>query len=191
MKTPQTENAHLMDCALKGETLWMRTNHPTNHFIDAAGTDNNMNVPVVLFDIPKGDFSITCSITASIENEYDAAGFFLRCGAHWTAKFLAERAPTGEVMAVSVITKDYSDDCNGPDLRTTTQFRLTKIGRTISWHIPNADNTWRLARYAALPAGLNLQLGAMIQSPSGAGSEAIFSDISVSESVPNNLRDGS
>lgn len=56
MKTQETENAHLMDWAWKGETLWMRTNHPTNHFIDAAGTDNNMNVPSFCLTFPRAIF---------------------------------------------------------------------------------------------------------------------------------------
>ncbi|SHG37753.1 DUF1349 domain-containing protein [Cognatishimia maritima] len=191
MKVIAVEHDHLMDWSWENGVLQMSTNAQSNHFVDPGGSDNLMAVPVVYFALPDGDFSVSCRVAGLIAHTFDAAGFFLRCGKDWTAKFLAERAPTGEVMAVSVITTAYSDDCNGPDLPLPAQLRVTKAGQTVSWHIQIADGLWRLVRYAHLPVEKGIQLGLMVQTPSGGGVDAQFDNLSISTSVPKDLRNGS
>jgi len=130
------------------------------------------------------------TIRSELASTFDAAGFFLRCGTDWYLKFEAERAPTGELLIVSVLTTGFSDDCNGPEVSGPVTLRANRIGNTVSMHLKLEDSSWRLIRYCRLPSPGALELGFTVQSPLGGGVYATFSDGHISENVPQDIRSG-
>lgn len=191
MEIEKLEYENLMKWGTTEKALWIDVKQATNLFKDPGGDAETSNLPVVFFKVPQTDFAITTNVTSSLDFTYDAAGFFLRGGRNWSAKFVAERAPTGEILAVSVITTTHSDDSNGPELSPSTQMRVSRVGNTISWHIQLADETWRLVRYIGFPSEDVLELGLLVQTPSGGGIKAEFQQPVLSLNPPIDLRDGS
>lgn len=191
MEIEKIENGTLMDWQSDSDGIRVRVEEKTNQFRDPGGEPETSNVPVLFLKTPREDFSVVVGLNSSLDHSFDAAGFYLRSGDGWSVKLLAERAPTGEIMAVSVVTTDYSDDCNGPDLKMPARFRVNKIGNTISWHIQTPDETWRLVRYARIPDAHRLELGLMSQTPSGDGIKVWFQNPQIDLSVTADIRDGS
>lgn len=191
MEIEKLEYEDLMKWGATEKALWVEVDQETNLFRDPGGDAETSNLPVIFFKVPQTDFTVITSVTSSLDYTYDAAGIFLRGGSEWSTKFVAERAPTGEILATSVVTSKYSDDSNGPELTMPVQMRVSRVGNTISWHVQLTDKTWRLVRYVGFPSADVLEVGLLVQTPSGGGIKAEFQHPTHSLTPPKDLRDGS
>lgn len=106
------------------------------------------------------------------------------------AKLAFEQAPDGRHMAVSVVTKDTSDDANGPAFTSASlHLRACFTGKAHAFHHSLDGERWDLLRFFALPGQVSA-VDIVAQSPTGAGCTARFDLARMSEKAPENLRDG-
>ncbi len=81
-------------------------------------------------------------------------------------------------MVVSVVTREFSDDCNSIIVEGNTVFlRAAVTPRTIAFHYSHDGKFWHFVRYFTLGASHRLAVGFSSQSPTGAKCTANFSDI--------------
>jgi regulation of enolase protein 1 (concanavalin A-like superfamily) len=93
--------------------------------------------------------------------------------------------------AVTVVTRELSDDCNSFEVDGSTLWlRITRSGSAFAFHASTDGSWWRLLRYFALGDGL-IRVGFVADSPTGEGCAATFGHIEFKSGAPKNLRDGS
>lgn len=104
-------------------------------------------------------------------------------------KLAFEHAPDGRTMAVSVVTRETSDDANGPSFDADALYlRVHLDGRFYAFHISIDNVRWDLLRLFALPGG-NPMIDFVAQSPVGSGCSVIFSELSLVPGSITDLRD--
>ena len=91
-----------------------------DYFQSPAGTQAADNAPFLWLDVAS-DFVAQAHVRPTWGTQYDAAALMVRHDARQWAKLCYERTDFGATAAVSVATREYSDDANGvyltvPDL---------------------------------------------------------------------------
>ena len=109
---------------------------------------------------------------------------------HW-AKLCFEFSPQGRAMVVSVVTNDYSDDCNSAVVADAQVYlRVTRIGQGWAFHSSGDGLEWNFVRVFRLAFNGPFIVGFMAQAPNGETCVAEFDLIEYSTVVPTDLRDG-
>lgn len=143
--------------------------------------------------VPRDDFSL--SVRARVLTErttFDAAVLAIwRDTAHW-AKLCFEYSPQGQAMVVSVVTNDYSDDCNSTLVpKDAVHLRVVRSGAGWAFHSSADGHEWAFVRVFRLAGDSPVHVGFLAQAPMGETCVAEFTDIRYSTAVPADLRDGS
>ncbi|CAK9782794.1 hypothetical protein CC85DRAFT_303152 [Cutaneotrichosporon oleaginosum] len=178
-----------------------------------ASTDwvvDPLGAPPVLSACPLGfaapqTFSLSARVSVSgARTTFDAPALLVwRDEKHW-GKLCFERAPTGSVGPVSVVTDGgTSDDANAYTLEGEEGhmwLRLSRVGVcTFAFHASRDGRWWDFVRIFRLSGGdsgsdqgseSKWRVGFLAQSPTGPGCAARFEDIRLG-AAPTNLRDGS
>ena len=168
----------------------------TDLFVDPAGTDPGQVPDAGRFAgwPPAGDFTLAAQVRVEFGRMFDAGGLLLHARERHWAKLCFEYSPQLRPTAVTVVTKDVSDDCNSFEVDGDTLWlRITRSGAAWAFHASADGSWWRLLRHFALggdPAEL-VRVGFLAQSPTGEGCTATFDHISFQPGAPENLRDGS
>ena len=110
---------------------------------------------------------------------------------HW-AKLCFEFSPQGEAMIVSVVTNEYSDDCNSTVVfGSSTYLRVARVGQAWAFHSSDDGQNWRFVRLFRLDFDGPISVGFMSQAPMGTACASVFDQIVYTGTVPGDLRDGS
>jgi len=170
----------------------------TDMFIDPAGTGSLPDAGRLLGTPPAGDFTMTARVTVDFASTFDAGVLLLYAADRRWAKLCFELSPQGRPTAVTVVTRETSDDCNSFEVTGNTLWlRMARSGRAWAFHASTDGQWWRLLRYFALgaaePPGRQepVRVGFLVQSPTGQGCTAIFDSIALRSGAPSDLRDGS
>jgi uncharacterized protein len=140
---------------------------------------------------PAGDFTLAAQVSVEFASMYDAGVLFLHATDwHW-AKLCFEYSPQLAGTAVTVVTRDTSDDCNHFEVAGKTLWmRITRSSGAWAFHASTDGSWWRMLRYFGLAVDL-VRVGFLAQSPTGQGCAATFDHIEFRPGAPKNLRDGS
>jgi uncharacterized protein len=172
----------------------------TDLFIDPAGTADPSGDAAPLPDAgrmvglpPAGDFTLRARVSVEFASMYDAGVLLVWAGPEHWAKLCFEYSPQLVPTAVSVVTRQSSDDCNSFEVSGSTLWlRITRSGGAWAFHASQDGAWWRLTRYFSLGASDGLaKVGFLAQSPTGEGCAATFAQIGFGTGAPSNLRDGS
>lgn len=110
---------------------------------------------------------------------------------HW-AKLCFEFSPAGAPMVVSVVTNDYSDDCNSSLVTSDAVYlRVTRTGPAWAFHASSDGIRWDFVRLFRLNSAEPTRVGFLSQAPMGTACVAQFDEITFSHDVSPDLRDGS
>ena len=117
---------------------------------------------------------------------HDAGVLLLHAGERQWAKLCFELSPQGRPTAVTVVTRDTSDDCNSFEVASSTLWlRVARTGKAWAFHAAQDGAWWRLVRYFALGAdAADVRVGFLAQSPTGQGCTAIFEHIALLAGAP-------
>ena len=181
-----------------GETLTLTAARRTDMFVDPAGTDQDQDqVPDAGRFVglpPGGDFMLAARVGVEFGSTFDAGVLLLYADERHWAKLCFEYSPQHRPTAVTVVTREISDDCNSFEVAGNTLWlRITRSGAAWAFHASADGKWWRLVRYFALsgdPAEL-VRVGFLAQSPTGPGCTATFDRIAFRSGAPADLRDGS
>ena len=174
----------------------------TDLFVDPAGAGQLPDAGRLVGVPPTGDFRLVARVSVEFASKYDAGVLVLQAGERHWAKLCFELSPQLTPMAVTVVTRGTSDDCNSFEVDSDSLWlRMTRSGAAWAFHASNDGSWWRLLRYFSLGAAPDLtqvqrevseaRVGFLAQSPAGQGCTATFAEISFLPGAPSDLRDGS
>jgi len=180
-------------CRVRQGVLTLTAAANTDLFVDPAGTGSGPVPDAGRFAglPPGGDFTLAAQVSVEFGSMYDAGVLLLHAAERHWAKLCFEYSPQLRPTAVTVVTRETSDDCNSFEVDGNNLWlRITRSGAAWAFHA-SADGTWwRLLRYFNL--GLApVRVGFLAQSPTGEGCAATFDHITFRPGAPENLRDGS
>jgi regulation of enolase protein 1 (concanavalin A-like superfamily) len=165
----------------------------TDNFVDPAGTVTVLTGARALADAPDRPWQLAAKVTVDFRATYDAGVLLLWSDDQHFAKLCFERSPQGKPMVVSVITRDVSDDANAWVVDGDTAWlRISKVAEeTYAFHSSRDGRRWDLVRYFALSGSEPMRYGISVQSPTGDGCAVTFEELALTETLVENLRDGS
>ena len=107
----------------------------TDMFIDPSGTQAAPDAGRLVGEPPDGDFTLTARAAVAFANAFDAGVLLVYADERHWAKLCFELSPQRTPMAVTVVTKHTSDDCNSFDVSGSYLWlRITRIGRAWAFH---------------------------------------------------------
>lgn len=164
----------------------------TDFFADPQGQHSRANAPCLLFEPMGAYFTLQARVEVSFESTFDAGVLMLYVGTdHW-AKLCFELSPQQEPMVVSVVTRGFSDDCNGrPIAKNFVHLRIARIPKAFAFHYSLDGEVWHLVRFFSLGERDALRIGFSAQSPTGEACTASFAAIHFEPRLLENIRDGS
>lgn len=141
--------------------------------------------------LPEGPVQVSARVAPHFVADFDAGALLVRTAAGNWAKLAYEHAPDKRRMAVSVVTCGISDDANGPSFALPALFlRVYRAGAFFAFHISADGATWDFLRAFSLGEAA-ATLWFIAQSPRGAGTDVVFSDLRRVDGPLSDLRDGS
>jgi uncharacterized protein len=162
----------------------------TDWFIDPIGGNATRTAPALVSAPPDGDFTLRARVHVETRERFDAGVLLVHGDTYNWAKLCLERSPDGELMVVSVVTRETSDDCNGEVVGETVWLRVARLDHAFAFHWSMDGRRWRFVRLFPLPLP-RLRIGFMAQSPVGDGCSATFDRIALTDRRLGDLRDGS
>ena len=164
----------------------------TDLFVDPAGAGTAPDAGRLLGTPPPGDFTLAALVRVDFRATYDAGVLLLYAGERRWAKLCLELSPQRQPTAVTVVTRDTSDDCNSFEVTDRSLWlRITRAGAAWAFHASTDGDWWRLLRYFSLGSDEPVRVGFLAQSPTGQGCTATFEQIALRAGAPADLRDGS
>lgn len=166
----------------------------TDWFADPVGTGNTVNAPALL-GVPQGDFMLSARAGVGFGRTFDAGVLALYADDQTWAKLCFELSPQAEPMIVSVVTRTWSDDCNGFVVDGPTAWlRISRLGQAYAFHASTDGSYWHLVRYFSLAlsqtSAEETQVGFLAQSPQGEACTVRFDQIRFRAARLTELRDG-
>jgi len=143
--------------------------------------------------VASGDFSLSGRARVITERTtFDAAVLAIWGDKdHW-AKLCFEYSPQGEAMVVSVVTNEYSDDCNSTLVHDDYVYlRIVRAGSGWAFHSSADGREWSFVRVFRLAFDGPVSVGFLAQAPMGDKCVVEFEDVAYSTTVPADFRDGS
>ncbi len=164
----------------------------TDWFIDPATGQPVRNAPLLLTPV-SGDFQFVARVQAPLTTTYDAVALFVHASpTHW-AKLLLERSPQGADTIVTVVTRDVSDDANGPPVPMPGQtwLRVSRMQDTYAFHYSLDRATWSLVRLFTIGPTASHRVGLSVQSPQGNGLIGRIDGVDIADTTLKDPRVGS
>lgn len=162
----------------------------TDAFVPPDGGAAVDRLPGLRLACPQEPWTLSVRVAPGFAAAFDAGALMLRTAGGAWAKLAFEQAPDGRRMAVSVVTKDTSDDANGPVFATSTLLlRACFTGKAHAFHHSLDGQRWDLLRFFAMPDPV-VAVDIVAQSPTGAGCEVRFDLARFAPGAPRDLRDG-
>jgi uncharacterized protein len=178
-------------------TLTLSGEARSDLFIDPSGESEPAEAGYLVGVPPRGDFTFAAQVTVPFASSFDAGVLLVEAGPERFAKACFEYSPQRRPMAVSVVTREVSDDANGRFVEggNTLWLRVTRTGRAWAFHSSLDGTWWDMLRYFSLGEAPEerdaVRVGFLAQSPVGEGISVTFAQIAYSAGAPGDLRDGS
>ena len=169
-----------------GKLLSIDTGAKSDLFIAPDGSMSVNNSARALF-APQGDFLLSAKVKVDFASKFDAGVLMLYDNEKAWAKLCFEYSPQQKPMVVSVVNRDFSDDCNSvPIDGNEVYLRVSGRDRAFAFHFSTDGTFWHMVRFFSLGELQNLRIGFSSQSPTGQGCRSEFSEIHYG---PNTLTD--
>ena len=176
---------------MEGQVLTLTASALTDWFIDPRSGATTLNAAAALCTLP-GDFQVSARVEVDFDSTFDAGAIVLWHEDECWAKLAFEYSPQRQPMVVSVVTRGESDDCNSVEVTSgSIWLRASRIGSAHAFHASHDGQHWQFVRHFRLNGTGEARVGFEVQSPTGDGCTARFSDFSYTASTLSDLRDGS
>ncbi|MBT2514609.1 DUF1349 domain-containing protein [Arthrobacter sp. ISL-30] len=159
---------------------------------DSLGGEQQHRASALGFTAPTS-FSLSARVRVeSPRTTFDAGELSLWADQdHW-AKLCFEYSAHGEAMVVSVVTNDYSNDCNSAVVADPWAYlRVCRVGPAWAFHSSFDGKKWSFVRLFRLDTHNPVHVGFLSQAPLGESCVARFDEIHFTSKTPSDVRDGS
>src|SRR5271154_1186107 len=160
-----------------GAELTIRSGKQTDWFVDPFEGAVHNTAPILLF-FPSDNYVFSTKVKVGFSTKWDAGALMVWADDHHWAKLSFELSPTKEPTMVTVVTRGVSDDCNSiPISGNTVYIQIAKSGPAFVFYSSTDGKIWQVLRVFSLEDSSKARVGFESQSPAGAGTEAVFSEI--------------
>jgi len=175
----------------KNGSLLINPGDTTDFFNDPV-SEAVVGTAPMLFKEMMGDFIATAKAKPNFRDIWNACAMMVyRDSLHW-GKLCFENSDATGVSIVSVVTKDRSDDSNGPIINEAAEvwMKVARKGNVFAfyWSLDGVD--YKMARLFSLPASESVKIGMVAQCPAGENVEHEFSYFSLEERTIEDMRKG-
>lgn len=161
-----------------------------DYFRDPAGAVVKDDAPFLSHET-SGNFVARAHVRPTFSSTYDSAVLMVRADERTWAKLCFEKTDFGATAAVSVVTRELSDDANGVDLHAADLWlQIARQGDVFALHYSLNGNEFRMVRLFHLPVPQAIRVGIAAQSPVGPGTAVDFLHFSIEIRELQNLRAG-
>ena len=185
-------NGMVGEASGEGPRLTMVAPPSSDWFNDPLGPTRTSSAPAAMFS-PTGDFQLATYVTVEFSSVFDAGVLFVHETNDDFAKLCFEYSPDLEPTVVSVVTREVSDDANGPTVEgSSVWLRVSRIGSTYAFHHSHDGQHWSMTRLFSLRhRSTHGAVGFLAQSPTGESCTVTFDQVSFRQSTLADARDGS
>jgi regulation of enolase protein 1 (concanavalin A-like superfamily) len=170
-----------------GRELSISAGRNTDWFVDPFDRQVHNTAPMLLF-FPGNDYVLSAKVGVEFHTKWDAGAFMIWADDHHWAKLSFELSPDQQPTMVTVVTRGLSDDCNSSAISGREVFlRVARTGNTYVFYFSTDGRGWKILRAFSLDTNLKQAVGFEAQSPAGAGTRAIFSQIHYSAEKIKNI----
>ncbi len=159
----------------------------TNLFNSPSGTFQCADFPYY-YSKWQGDFVVRCQITPAFKALYDLGSIVVWENEQRWIKFAYENTDNGYPAMVSVVTQDYSDDCNGSYCEGSIWMQISRQKYTFALHFSEDKKKWLLARICRLPMSESVLVGLSAQCPMGENCKVVFEHFEISPNTYSDIR---
>ena len=184
--------AHFTDDAL---VLYAPEN--SDYFFSRYMETDPANTPGISFSAPffytkvTGDFVLRAQVSHDFLYTFDASSIMVMHDPLVWAKACFEKTDFGTHAAVSVVTNHISDDANGCNVKGNSLWlQAARVDNAFAFHYSEDGEHFYMMRYFSLPAGPDMMVGFVPQSPIGKGGERVYRNVSLIQKTVKNLRAG-
>ncbi len=156
-------------------------------FRDPSGAVIKSSAPF-LHTTLQGDFTIWTRVRVNMKQPYDSGCLMVMADdTHWAKVCFEYFENTPSIL--SVVTRDTSDDCISGAMNASNPYlRVTRAGNCFAFHDSLDGQHWKLARYFGMNVPSQLKVGVVAQSPVGEGCNVTFEALTITNHVPEDIR---
>lgn len=150
----------------------------TNWFIAPLDLKIWDSAPMLLFT-PADEFALSAKVRVEPKSRWDGGALVLFVNPTTWAKLCVEASDgPGNLKIVSVVTNGVSDDSYSIPVTGEAMFlKVAKIGSSFLFFISADGSKWQMVRNFRFNTSADLKVGYSAQSPTGKGTQAVFSEI--------------
>ncbi len=168
----------------------------TDFFCGGSETSDEGILPASLCNAPfyyteiAGDFVLRVKVSHDFKDTYDSCSIMvMQDMTHW-AKACFELTDFGAHAAVSVVTKNESDDANGCNIEGNTAWlQMCRCGSAFAFHYSVDGSRFYMMRFFQL-TGDTVKVGLLAQAPTGNGGMRVYENLSIEKRTVKNIRAG-
>ncbi len=161
----------------------------TNLFNNPNGSYYVQDAPMLLFK-PGGDFTLSAKVTGKLKSIYDVAALVVYQNKDMWAKLCFENSVGKIPTIVSVVTRNYSDDCNSMSTGSSAYLAIMKKGNEYSlFYAPDKTSDWKMIRHFHMETKDAVKAGFAVHGSRGNGFTAQFSEIKYMDKALEDMRD--
>ena len=175
----------------KDGRLLINPGDKTDFFNDPGSNAIVGNAPMLYKEI-EGDFLVTAKAKPDFKDIWNACAMMVYADSlHW-GKFCFEKSDATGVSIVSVVTKDRSDDSNGPIVNEAAEIwmRVARKGNLYGFYWSRDGTDYKMARLFSLPPSDSIKIGLVAQCPAGENVEHEFSYFTIEKRSIEDMRKG-
>ncbi len=176
---------------LSNGTLSVTAKSQTDFFINPEDMKASASAPL-LFKEVSGDFVAIAKVRPDLSSQWNAAALMVILDETNWIKFGFENSDATGPGIVSVVTRETSDDANGPVLKNIESIwlKLLRKGDNYSMHWSYDGSKYFMARLAAMPERDSIMVGIEAQCPDGTEAVHRFEHFSIEAITVEDIRKG-
>jgi len=172
----------------QGTALSITAGKFTDLYNDPQNLSSANNAPRLIFK-PRGPFTFSAKVKVNFRQLYDAGALIIYKNENLWAKICFEFSSQKKPTIVSVVTREFSDDCDSlPVNNNQIYLRIARLGKVFVFHFSEDGNSWHFVRCFTLGITQDVSIGFSVQSPKGEMCKAVFSEIDFSSKILRNIR---
>ncbi len=179
------------DFSISGSDLKIVAKKGTDFFNNPEDSSVVYSAPL-LYEKMSGDFIATALVEPDFTSLWNAAALMVYVDSLNWIKFAFENSDATGKSIVTVVTRNVSDDANGPILTDADSIwlRIIRKGSIYAMHWSGDGRAFKMARLSSLPSNGIVKIGLEAQCPVGRSAEHTFRYFSLEPKTVNDLRKG-
>jgi len=173
---------------IEHDTAYMAST-PQSDFICSPIDGKALSTAPFLYQEMEGDFLIRARIKPTFVSTYDACTLLVYANERHWLKTGYERTDFDANSIVTVATDVYSDESIGIDIEEDAVYvQIMRKGNVFACHYSTDGKRYLMSRKLRLDLPAKVKVGLSVQSPTGPGQTMAFSDLHISQTVPDDMR---